>query len=96
MPRVVILAGPNGAGKSTIAEQLIRDAFAIEYFVNADSLAYGLARFNPWKVRGDARRVQDDWLAELLTRDESFAFETTLASARWTGWIDRFRQAGLS
>jgi len=42
-PRVVVLAGPNGAGKSTTAQRLVRDLLGIRNFVNADTIARGLA-----------------------------------------------------
>lgn len=41
-PQVIILAGPNGAGKSTTAPLLLRDTLAVDEFVNADAIAYGL------------------------------------------------------
>ena len=38
-PKVIVIAGPNGAGKSTTAHALLRDAFAVPVFVNADEVA---------------------------------------------------------
>ena len=46
-PRVLVLAGPNGAGKTTVSRALIRDQFGIRTFVNADTIAQGLAGFIP-------------------------------------------------
>ena len=46
-PLVVMLAGPNGAGKSTSAPYLLKDALAVEEFVNADTIAQGLSRIGP-------------------------------------------------
>lgn len=39
MPNVIIIAGPNGAGKTTAAPFLLRHAFAVTEFVNADFIA---------------------------------------------------------
>ena len=50
-PLVVVLAGPNGAGKSTTAPYLLKDALAVDEFVNADTIAQGLSAYRP-----DARR----------------------------------------
>jgi predicted ABC-type ATPase len=46
-PHVIVLAGPNGAGKSTTAPMLLRDAFEVEDFVNADAIAQELSAFAP-------------------------------------------------
>lgn len=41
-PLVVVLAGPNGPGKSTSAARLLREALAVQEFVNADTIAQDL------------------------------------------------------
>jgi predicted ABC-type ATPase len=41
--QVIVIAGPNGAGKSTIAPDIVRKAFGVESFVNADTIARGLS-----------------------------------------------------
>ena len=56
-PSVVILAGPNGAGKSTVAPRLLRDAFGVDEFVNADVIARGLSAFDPDRVAMAAGRI---------------------------------------
>ena len=38
-PNVIIIAGAKGSGKSTAAERLLRGAFGVEDFVNADTIA---------------------------------------------------------
>ena len=40
-PKVVVIAGPNGAGKSTTAPEIVRKAFGISEFVNAESTGGG-------------------------------------------------------
>ncbi len=93
-PTLAIIAGPNGAGKSTLAPALIHKQRGIDYFVNADTIARGLAAFAVEKVAISAGRVMLDWLHELGERGESFAFETTLASRSFAPWIAKLVQAG--
>ncbi len=52
VPLVVVLAGPNGAGKSTSTPYLLKDALAVDEFVNADTIAQGLSAY-----RADAAAV---------------------------------------
>jgi predicted ABC-type ATPase len=47
LPTVIVLAGPNGAGRTTAAPRLLRDVFGLAEFVNADTIALGLAGFDP-------------------------------------------------
>jgi predicted ABC-type ATPase len=47
MPKVVVIGGPNGAGKSTTAPWILREAYSVHEFVNADSIAVGLSAFAP-------------------------------------------------
>jgi len=93
-PLITIIAGPNGAGKSTLAPALINTQRGIEFFVNADTIARGLAAFAVEKVAISAGRVMLNWLHELGERRESFAFETTLASRSFAPWIAKLVQAG--
>ncbi|MBM3568847.1 MAG: hypothetical protein FJX46_08835 [Alphaproteobacteria bacterium] len=64
-PQVVIIAGPNGAGKTSAAADLLRDTIGIEAFVNADTIAQGLAGFEPASAAQEAGRVMLRRLAEL-------------------------------
>lgn len=91
-PQVLIVAGPNGAGKSTIAREVVRDTFGIRKYVNADTIARGLAEFDPWSVRSEAGRIMLEWIKKLAGRRESFAFETTLASRTFAQMIERWRK----
>ena len=87
-PLVVLLAGPNGAGKSTIAPYLLKDALAVDEFVNADTIAQGLSAYRPESTAIAAGRVMLDRLRTLARTHRDFAFETTLAGrshARWGG-----------
>lgn len=78
-PQLVILAGPNGAGKSTAAPELLRGVLSVSLFVNADTIARGLAGFEPDDAAMPASRIMVERIRELLRRRVSFAIETTLA-----------------
>jgi predicted ABC-type ATPase len=93
-PRVIVLAGPNGAGKSTTAPLLLRDALAVEEFVNADTLAQGLSAFAPEKVAVEAGRIMLKRLGELAEKRKIFAFETTLAARSFAPWLEGLMNSG--
>jgi predicted ABC-type ATPase len=84
-PLVVVIAGPNGAGKSTTAPHLLRYAFAVGEFVNAEMLAaaresfafetiLASRHFAPWirKLRGQGFRAHVAFLF-LLNADLAVA-----------------------
>jgi predicted ABC-type ATPase len=96
MPKVVIIAGPNGAGKSTTAPTLLREALAVEEFVNADTIAAGLSAFAPQTVAFSAGRVMLRRVRELATIKSDFAFETTLASRTFAPWLRELQQQGYA
>ena len=92
MPDVIVIAGPNGAGKSTLAPTLLRDTFRVLDFVNADTIAEGLSAFAPEDASFDAGRVMLGRLRELAEEGKSFAFETTMASRFYAGWLRELRE----
>ncbi|MEP7149008.1 MAG: AAA family ATPase [Acidobacteriota bacterium] len=94
MPNVIVIAGPNGAGKSTLAPALLRDTFGILEFVNADTIAEGLAAFAPADASFDAGRVMLGRLHELAVAGKDFAFETTLASRFYSKWLRELQGSG--
>ena len=94
MPNVVVIAGPNGAGKSTTAPGLLRQAFSLEKFVNADTIASGLSAFDPESVAFGAGRLMLLRLRELAASRADFAFETTLASRTFAPWLRRLQEEG--
>ncbi len=93
-PAVVIIGGPNGAGKSTCAASLLPVELNIRQFVNADTIAIGLAAFAPETAAVQAGRVMLQRLAELARERQSFAFETTLASRSFAPFSRRLREDG--
>lgn len=93
-PLVVALAGPNGAGKSTSASRLLREALAVEEFVNADTIALGLSAYRPEAAAIAAGRVMLERLGFLARERRDFAFETTLAGRGHARWLRDLRAAG--
>ncbi len=93
-PKVVVLAGPNGSGKSTTAPRLLRRALSVDEFVNADVIARGLSGFAPQRVAMAAGRIMMKRIRELASQRASFAFETTLASRSFAGWLHDLKQGG--
>lgn len=94
MPRVVVIAGPNGAGKSTTAPPVVRKAFGIEEFVNADIIAQGLSVLAPQTAAFRAGRVMLTRILELAGAHRNFAFETTLASRTFAPLLRRWQAEG--
>ena len=93
-PVAIVLAGPNGAGKSTLAPRLLRDAFGIREFVNADQIAVGLSAYSPETAALEAGRVMLERLHSLAARRVSFAFESTLASRSPARFLAGLRKQG--
>lgn len=93
-PHVIAVAGPNGAGKTTLAPFLIRDEYGLMEYVNADSIAHGLAAFNPESVAFEAWRIMLRRIRALAEQRLSFAFETTLASRSYARLIKGSRGGG--
>ena len=93
-PSVIVLAGPNGAGKSTAAPFLLGDTLHVVEFVNADTIAQGLAAFAPDSVALEAGAIMHARLRELAARRRDFAFETTLASRSLAPWLRELVQSG--
>ncbi len=79
-PTVIVLAGPNGSGKTTAAPKLLRDVLSLLEFVNADTIAQGLAAFGPELVALEAGAIMLSRLQQLADQRRNFAFETTLAA----------------
>lgn len=93
-PKIIVIGGPNGAGKSTLAPYLLRDAFELSEFVNADAIALGLSAFSPASVAFRAGRIMLERLHDLAREGASFAFESTLASRTYATWIRELKRRG--
>lgn len=94
-PKIIVIAGCNGAGKSTIAPHLLRDAFGLKDFVNADTIAQGLSAFSPESVALEAGRLMLKRLKNLARERKSFSFETTLATRFYANWLADLKQKGF-
>jgi predicted ABC-type ATPase len=96
MPKVVVIAGPNGAGKSTTAPAILRRAWQVGEFVNADTIAAGLSAFAPETVAFASGRLMLDRVRELAHEGRDFAFETTLASKSFAPWLKNLQAEGYT
>jgi predicted ABC-type ATPase len=94
MPSLYIIAGCNGAGKTTAAYNLLPDVFKTLEFVNADEIARGLFPFNPEGVAFQAGKIMLERLKDLLSRQKSFAFETTLSGSTFLNFIQLAKSEG--
>jgi len=93
-PQILILAGPNGAGKTTFAREFLPAEAECPTFINADLIAAGLSPFRPEQVAVRAGRIMLELIAEHTKRNDSFAFETTLAARNYAKSIPRWRAQG--
>jgi predicted ABC-type ATPase len=65
-------------------------------FVNADEIAKGLSPFQPEKVSFEAGRIMLKRIKELLNKNESFGFETTLSTKSYKNKIINAKQNGYT
>ena len=88
MPKLYIIAGCNGAGKTTASYTVLPEMLGCKEFVNADEIAKGLSPFNPESVAIEAGRLMLQRMDDLLSEDEDFAFETTLATRSYVKFVE--------
>jgi len=89
-----IIAGPNGAGKTTLSYTILPEIFDCDEFVNADEIARGISPLNPEKAGIRAGRLMLQRIKELMNQGESFAFETTLSTKSYQGFIKQAKDLG--
>ena len=94
MKKLFIIAGPNGAGKTTASYTILPEIFHIQEFVNADEIAKGLSPFNPDAAGLNAGRIMLNRINELLHKNLSFAFETTLSTRSYVGFVKKAQKQG--
>jgi len=92
--KIIIVAGPNGAGKTTFARHFLPREADCPAFINADLIAAGLSPFRPEAAELRAGRILLAEIAGNIARQESFAFESTLAGRGYARSIPRWRVAG--
>ena len=90
--KLYVIAGCNGAGKTTASFTILPDILSCKEFVNADEIAKGLSPFQPEKVAFEAGRIMIKRINELLDAEQTFAFETTLATKSYRGKIIRAKK----
>jgi predicted ABC-type ATPase len=83
-----IIAGCNGAGKTTASYTILPDILNCKEFVNADEIAKGLSPFQPEKVAFESGRIMLQRINDLIEQNQSFAFETTLATKSYQSKIN--------
>lgn len=91
-----IIAGCNGAGKTTASFTILPEIISCREFVNADEIARGLSPFQPEKVAFEAGRIMLQRINELLTKGETFAFETTLSTRSYKNKVEEAKQKGYT
>ena len=92
--KIIIIAGPNGAGKTTFAREYLPKESGCPVFVNADLIAGGLSPFLPETVAVRAARLMLEEIDNHANRNQSFAFETTLAGRGHLKRVKRWRTDG--
>jgi predicted ABC-type ATPase len=90
-PMFIVIAGPNGAGKSTAAALLLPPEMP---FLNADEVAKKLPGYPSNSADMEASRIVLSEMDDLERNQQSFAFETTLASRSLAPRIIRLRRLG--
>lgn len=95
MPVAIIIAGPNGAGKTTFAEEFLPALAECDQFINADLLAKGLSPFHPEREAFRAGRLMLQLIEEAVTKQQSFAIETTLSSRNYLAHIEHWKRRGF-
>ena len=93
--RIIIIAEPNGAGKTTFARAFLPQEARCQRFINADLIAAGLSPFSPEIMAIKAARLMLQEISGCVTKQESFAFETSLSGLAYTRHIKNGRNKGI-
>ncbi len=91
---IYIIAGCNGAGKTTASFTILPEILDCKEFVNADEIARGISPFQPESVAIEAGRIMLKRINELISENQNFAFETTLASKIYKNKIIEAKKNG--
>jgi len=89
-----IIAGPNGAGKTTTSKRVLPQLLHCKHWVNADEIAAGLSPFDPSSVAFEAGRIMLKRIQQLLSMEETFAIETTLATRSYHKLVEQAHSIG--
>lgn len=96
MPRLYILSGCNGAGKTTASYTVLPEQLNLDEYVNADEIAERLCPQDPKKEAIRASRIMMERIEELMSKGESFAVETTLATRAFARIIADAQKLGYT
>lgn len=91
-----MISGCNGAGKTTASFTILPDMLNCDEFVNADEIAKGLSPFKPTSTNIQAGRLMLDRIRSLISKGESFAFETTLSTKSYVKLLQEAKINGYS
>lgn len=91
-----IISGCNGAGKTTASYTVLPEILDCREFVNADEIARGLSPFNPESMAIEAGRLMLKRIEELLSKEETFSIETTLATKSYINLVRRAQSKGYT
>lgn len=80
MPKLFIIAGCNGSGKTTASYSLLPGMLECSQFVNSDEFAKSLSPFDPEAAVFTAGRYMLKKVDYLISAQEDFGIETTLAT----------------
>ena len=95
-PNIYIIAGPNGAGKTTFAEEFLPHYAECRTFVNADTIARGLAAFSPDAAALKAGRLLLEQIKAYAAKRIDFAFETTLSGVTYFSRLRDLKKQGYA
>ncbi len=89
-----IISGCNGAGKTTASYTILPEILDCDEFVNADEIARGLSPFNPGSEAIAAGRLMLSKIDRLISKNNDFGFETTLATKSYKNFIIKAQKNG--
>jgi len=94
-PTCIVIAGPNGAGKTTLAREYLPKVAGVIHFVNADSIAQGLAPLDPSLAAIAAGRLFLQEVNRLAVARVDFAFESTLSGLSCARHLAKWKNRGF-
>lgn len=80
---IEIVAGPNGSGKTTFGEAFFKKKKGNSIYINPDAIAAGISPMHASEASFQAGRVMISSIKDAISRNESFAFESTLSGKTW-------------